>query len=396
MDKLTEPARIRQTMSIGSCNIFETGAVINDKWVVLELIAKGAMGEIYLAHQLNLKRDVAIKVVSEEWLKDIDDDPEEIETAFERFRREVHAMAQVRHPNVLQIFDYGSTELKKDETDCPVEFIVMEYIPGDTLRFTMSEEGFYPEEDLTRAWLEEYFLPVLEGVKAIHGLDIVHRDLKPENILLDGTTPKIADFGLARSTRLKPVTQSMDVKGTAHYMSPEHFFDFRKADQRADIYSLGKILFEAVSGKIGEGTIPFKTVSLQKAETSFFQKLNMIIQDATAENKEERIKSVEQLRNVLLDALEILKKEKAQKISKKPGRLSYLHHPRLIWTGIVVAVVSVAAMTAWHLMGGCGVGGCDDGLAFNGSSGQTAPGFKRSSNQRCTGFDFETPESFSR
>jgi serine/threonine-protein kinase len=351
MDKLTEPARIRQNMSRGSCNIFETGTVINDKWVVLELIAKGAMGEIYLAHQLNLKRDVAIKVVSEEWLKDIDDDPEEIETAFERFRREVHAMAQVRHPNVLQIFDYGSTLIKKDETDCPVEFIVMEYISGDTLRFTMSEEGFYPEEDLTRAWLEDYFLPVLEGVKAIHSLDIVHRDLKPENILLDSTTPKIADFGLARSTRLKPVTQSMDVKGTAHYMSPEHFFDFRKADQRADIYSLGKILFEALSGKIGEGIIPFKTVSLKDAETSFFQKLNTIIQDATAENKEERLKSVDQLRMDLLDALEILKKEKTRKISKKPGRLSYLHQSRMIWAGIVVAVVSVAAMTFWHLIG---------------------------------------------
>jgi serine/threonine-protein kinase len=262
MDKLSVPTGIRQNMSRDLCNIFTTGTVINDKWVVLELIGKGAMGEIYLAHQLNLKRDVAIKVVSESWLKDIDDDPEEIETAFERFRREVHAMAQVRHPNVLQIHDYGSTTIKKDETDCPVEFIVMEYIPGDTLRFTMSEEGFYPEEDLTKAWLEDYFFPVLEGVKAIHSLDTVHRDLKPENILLDGTTPKIADFGLARSTRLKPVTQSMDVKGTAHYMSPEHFFDFRKADQQADIYSLGKILFEAISGKIAEKTLPFKTAGL--------------------------------------------------------------------------------------------------------------------------------------
>jgi serine/threonine-protein kinase len=351
MDKLTEPARIRQNMGNGSCNIFETGTVINNKWVVLELIGKGAMGEIYLAHQLNLKRDVAIKVVSENWLKDIDDDPEEVETAFERFRREVHAMAQVRHPNVLQIFDYGSTAIKKEETDCPVEFIVMEYIPGDTLRFTMSEEGFYPEEDLTKAWLEDYFFPMLEGVRAIHNLDIVHRDLKPENILLDGITPKIADFGLARSTRLKPVTQSMDVKGTAHYMSPEHFFDFRKADQRADVYSLGKILFEALSGKIDEKTLPFKTAGLKDTETSFFQKLNTIIQDATAENKEERIKSVDQLRTDLLDALQILKKEKTQQKSKKPERRSFLHKPKMIWAGIVVALMAVAVMALWHLVG---------------------------------------------
>ena len=180
-------------------NIFEPGHVLNNKWVILELIGKGAMGEIYLAHQLNLKRDVAIKVVSEELLKDFEDDPDEIENSFQRFKREVHAMARVRHPNVLQIFDYGSAVIHREAGDCPVEFIAMEYIPGDTLRFTMSEEGFYPEQDLTKDWLEAYFLPVLDGIKAIHDLDIVHRDIKPENILMDGNTPKIADFGLARS-----------------------------------------------------------------------------------------------------------------------------------------------------------------------------------------------------
>lgn len=335
-------------------NIFEIGKVIQEKWVILELIGKGAMGEIYLAHQLNLKRDVAIKVVSEEWLEDIDDDPEEVETAFQRFRREVQAMARIRHPNVLQVFDHGSAVIKKDAGDCPAEFIVMEYIPGDTLRFTMSEEGFYPEVDLLQDWLEDYFLPVLDGVEAIHALEVVHRDLKPENILMDGTTPKIADFGLARSTRLKRVTQSMDVKGTAHYMSPEHFFDFRKADQRADIYSLGKILFEAIDGKIGQGTLPFKTASLQNPDTPFFQKMDRIIQDATAEKKEDRIESIDQLRRAILDAIRELKYEKEAALSAKPGRLSTLNKPRWIWSGILLAIIAVAAMTIWHLVGNPG------------------------------------------
>jgi len=158
-------------MSNCRINIFEPGNVLNNKWVILELIGKGAMGEIYLAHQLNLKRDVAIKVVSEELLKDFEDDPDEIETAFQRFKREVHAMARVRHPNVLQIFDYGSAVIQRETGDCPVEFIAMEYIPGDTLRFTMSEEGFYPEQELTRDWLEEYFLPLLDGID-IQGKEI--------------------------------------------------------------------------------------------------------------------------------------------------------------------------------------------------------------------------------
>jgi serine/threonine-protein kinase len=251
-------------------NMLQTGAVLNDKWVILELIGKGGMGEVYRAHQLNLKRDVAIKVISREWLQTLEDDVEEIERGLQRFRREVQAMSQIRHPNVLQIFDYGSDSIKKDGEDS--------YIPGATLRFTMSEEGFHPDQEIIKDWLEEHFLPMLDGVEAMHELGMVHRDLKPENVFMDGTTPKIADFGLARSTRMAPVTQSVDIKGTMPYMSPEHFLDFKKADQRADIYSLGKILFEAIAGKIPPETIPFRSASLEKADTPFLKQLDRIIQ----------------------------------------------------------------------------------------------------------------------
>ncbi len=215
---------IMDNLTSKSTRIFKTGHVLNDKWVIIEFIGKGAMGEVYRAHQLNLKRDVAIKVISQEMLQSFEEDPEEIEIAIERFRREVQAMARVRHHNVLQIFDYGSEIIHKDDHVLPVEYIAMEFIPGSTLRFTMSEEGFYPEQDLIVAWLSDYYLPLLEGVEAIHAKDISHRDLKPENVLMDGKTPKIADFGLACSICMKPVTQSMDVKGTPAYMSPEHFF----------------------------------------------------------------------------------------------------------------------------------------------------------------------------
>jgi serine/threonine-protein kinase len=207
-------------MSTRQGKIFSPGSTVQDKWVILEFIDKGAFGEVYRAHQLNLQRDVAIKVVSQDWLKYTIEDDEEIDIALQRFRREVQAMARIRHSNVLQVFDNGSIEINKNGNGYPVEFIVMEYIPGDTLRFTMSEEGFYPEQDLVNEWLENYYFPVLEGVKAIHALDMVHRDLKPENVLMDGQIPKITDFGLARSSRLESVTQSREVKGTAHYMSP--------------------------------------------------------------------------------------------------------------------------------------------------------------------------------
>ena len=231
--------------TIGSCNnTLNVGDVLNTKWVILEFIDKGGMGEVYRAHQTNLNRDVAIKVISREWLESIDESDEEAETLVQRFRREVQSMAQISHPNVLQVYDYDSITIKKCNVDTPVEYIAMEYIPGGSLRATMSEEGFFPEEAPIRSWIKSYFMPVLAGVKALHDIGIVHRDLKPENILMDHDTPKICDFGLVRSSRLKPVTQSMDIKGSPHYMSPEHFFDFKRADQKADVYSLGKILFE--------------------------------------------------------------------------------------------------------------------------------------------------------
>ena len=146
IDIATTTARMNAPMSSSQGKIFTSGNVIEDKYVVLDFIGKGAFGEVYRVHQLNLQRDVALKVVSQDWLRALEVDDEEIEIALQRFRREVQAMARVRHTNVLQIYDNGATVLQKNGRDYPVEFIVMEYIPGATLRHAMSEEGFYPEQ----------------------------------------------------------------------------------------------------------------------------------------------------------------------------------------------------------------------------------------------------------
>jgi serine/threonine-protein kinase len=328
-------------MSNNSKTTLQVGTIINDKWVILEFIAKGGMGEVYRAHQLNLKRDVVIKVVSTEWIESCVGNEDELEIGLKRFRIEVQAMAQVRHPNVVQIYDYGSLLVKKSGGEVRQDYIVMEYIPGNTLRETMSEEGFYPEEDLTAEWLLKYFFPVLDGVQALHDLGIVHRDLKPENVLMDKDTPKIADFGLARSCRLKSVTQSIDVKGTPPYMSPEHFFEFKNADQQSDVYSLGKMLYEALAGKL----------TSSNPETPFFQTLDHIIQRSTAEKKEDRLESVSAFRKALADAVDMLKKRPTAGVSAKPQHFSVLHNPKWIWGGVILSVMLVAAMTIWHLIG---------------------------------------------
>jgi len=349
------------------CKItFKVGDVLNNKWVILSFIGKGGMGEVYRAHQTNLNRDVAIKVVSREWLESLDEGDEEAETLVQRFRREVQAMAQIRHPNILQVFDHDAITVKKCDQDASIEYIAMEYIPGGSLRDTMSEEGFYPEEDLFIAWVKRYFLPVLTGVMALHDNGVVHRDLKPENILMDQDTPKIADFGLARSSRLKPVTQSMDVKGSPHYMSPEHLFDFKRADQRADVYSLGKILFEAVDGKIKSAT-PFKSAKLAKTESPFFEELDRIIQKATAESRDERTESVRDLLGQLERVIHGLASDKADAKSPRQQPASLFTKPRWIWTAIIVAVLSVMSMAVWHFMGEPGLGPPKGGIS-------TAPG----------------------
>jgi serine/threonine-protein kinase len=337
-----------------SKSIFTTGYVVNNKWSIIGFIGKGAMGEVYLAHQTDLKRDVAIKIISQELLQSFENDPKEIENALHRFRREVQAMARVRHANVLQIFDNGSEIVEQDGKDLPVEYIVMEYIRGASLESTISEEGFYPRRDLVTAWLSDYFLPLLNGVEAIHAGGIAHRDLKPENVLLDDKIPKIADFGLACSLCLKPVTQSLDVKGTPAYMSPEHFFDFKNADQQSDIYSLGKILFEAVDGRISSKSLPFTRVALSKPDTPFFRALDKIIQEATSEKKEDRFKSVGDLRNAILKGLVISNDENTRHTPPVAERSLFYYRAHLIWAGIVIAIVSMAAMTLWHLSGNPG------------------------------------------
>jgi len=335
-----------------SCSTtLKMGDVLNDKWVILEFLDKGGMGEVYRAHQNNLNRDVAIKVISREWLESIEKDDEDAETSVQRFRREVQAMAQVCHPNVLQVYDYDSVTLKICEKDATIEYIAMEYVPGGSLRATMPEDGFFPDEVAVRNWLRDCFMLVLEGVLALHRIGIVHRDLKPENILMDHQTPKIADFGLARSHRLKSVTQSIDVKGTPQYMSPEHFSDFKRADQRADVFSLGKILYEAVEGKIKPGTIPFKSARLNQTSDPFFQQLDLIIQKATAEDRNERIASVQELLARIDLVVHTVSTLERVDVSTEPKPASTFSRSKWIRTGVAISAVSVLLMMLWQFMG---------------------------------------------
>ncbi|MBF0528603.1 MAG: protein kinase [Deltaproteobacteria bacterium] len=276
--------------------LLQKGFILNGKWEILSHIATGGKGEVYRAKQLNLDREVAIKIISPEFIESLEEDEEELKAEMGRFKREVLAMAQARHPNVLQVYDYDNAEFQGHQ----FEYIAMEYIPGSTLRLTMPAEGLGHNEKEMSEWIAKYFFPVLDGVEAIHNLGMVHRDLKPENVLLDGDSPKISDFGLAGGKFWEPITRSHHALGTIIYMAPEQFSDMGLTDARADVYALGKILFEATAGKMGKGTtFPLQTVSLADPSTPILKQLDQIIQQATAKNPNDRLPSVKELRRAL-------------------------------------------------------------------------------------------------
>src|SRR5215468_11889769 len=205
------------------------------------LLGRGGMGEVHRATQLSLGRTVAIKLLSTELAKD--------EAFVARFDKEAAALASLSHPNIVSILDKGRTP----ET----YFFVMEYIDGCSLREVMRSQTLDPGASL-RATLQ-----ICRAVEYAHGRGVIHRDLKPENILFDeqaGGIPKVSDFGLAAFTNKNTpsrfhLTESHMAMGTFAYMAPEQRQDARTADHRADIYSLGVILFELLVRELPIGSL---------------------------------------------------------------------------------------------------------------------------------------------
>lgn len=281
--------------------ILEQDQVVDGNWEILAFIAKGGKGEVYLAKQLNLNRKVALKVISKEFLESLEGSEEDYESELQRFRREVQVMAKIRHPNVLQVYDFHQIQVNGNALD----YIVMEYVPGPTLRQTMLEEGFQNDEAAVAGWLKKYFFPVLRGMEAVHALGVLHRDLKPENVLIDDEIPKIVDFGLAGGHDYDDITRSHHVIGTFPYMPEEQFIDLATTDARTDVYSLGKILYEAIEGKMTQKRDrPFKTVQLSAPSSRFFSRIDRVIQNATAKNRNQRTSSVSVLRKELADIIQ--------------------------------------------------------------------------------------------
>ncbi len=282
-------------------NCLMPGTILGGKYQIIKLIGQGGMGTVYMAYDIHLDLQVAIKIISPGLIGN--DEESDLTDALKRFEAEAKIAAKIDHPNVVRIFGYQTDSVEMHGEVNKTEFLVMEMLSGRTLRNTMDISGFEHEAEIAD-WIVKYLIPILDGLEKVHECGIIHRDIKPENFLMKDNTPKLADFGLSMGFNFPAVTGSIaDIFGTAPYVAPEQFYNFSMAREAADVYSIGKILYEVVEGKMTDKVKPFKQVSLSHPDTDFLKQLDRIIRDATAENIHDRISSARELKKDLTDLI---------------------------------------------------------------------------------------------
>jgi len=204
-----------------------TGAVIAGRYELGERLGSGGMADVYAAYDRTLERTVALKLLREGLSSD--------KTFVARFTREARAAGSIAHPRVVQVLDAGSADGR--------HYIAMEMVPGGTLKQVIQRDGPFPERRALRIARE-----IANGVAAAHARGIIHRDLKAQNVLIDAEGyPKVADFGIARTAEDTGLTQTAALLGSVHYLAPEQASG-GPVDERADVYSLGVLLYEMLTG----------------------------------------------------------------------------------------------------------------------------------------------------
>lgn len=272
--------------------MMETGYAVNGRYQIIRPIGEGGMANVYLAQDLILDRQVAVKVLR----LDLRNDPNTVR----RFKREALATTELNHPNIVSIYDVGEEN--------SMQYIVMEYVKGTDLKKYIVEHFPIPYQRVV-----DIMTQILSAVENAHAHDIIHRDLKPQNILVDEAgNVKISDFGIAIALSETAMTQTNTLLGSVHYLSPEQARG-SMATKRSDIYSLGIILYEMLTGMVpfeGESAVSIAIKHFQDAvppvrdyDPRIPQALENVVLKATAKDPDERYSDVGQMTTDLSTSL---------------------------------------------------------------------------------------------
>ena len=268
--------------------MIELGKKLNGRYLILGTIGSGGMANVFLAKDLILDREVAVKVLRFDFQND--------QTAIRRFQREALAATELVHPNIVSVYDVGEED--------GMQYLVMEYVKGmDLKRYIQTQ---YPIPYRT---VVDIMQQILSAIDLAHHHRIIHRDLKPQNILMDENgTVKIADFGIAIALSETSITQTNSMLGSVHYLSPEQARGSMATNQ-SDIYALGIILYEMLTGKVpfdGESAVTIalkhfqeEVPSLRLYDQNLPQSLENVVLRATAKETADRYQSADEMRHDL-------------------------------------------------------------------------------------------------
>ncbi|CAM3415104.1 serine/threonine protein kinase PrkC [Aeromicrobium ponti] len=269
------------------------GRRISGRYKILDMIGGGGMANVYLAHDMILDRDVAVKVLRLDFAED--------EEFIRRFHREAQSATSLAHPNIVNIYDVGEED--------SIYYIVMEYVDGQTLKQYIQQNSPVRIDEAL-----EIMKQLTSAISHAHQNHIIHRDIKPHNILVDRHgNVKITDFGIAMALSATSITQTNSVLGSVHYLSPEQARG-GMANRKSDIYSLGIVMFELLTGRLpfsGESAVSIalkhlqsETPSLKRWNPSIPQSVENIVLKATAKDPFHRYDTVDEMEEDIRTALD--------------------------------------------------------------------------------------------
>ena len=283
------------------------GQLIDDRYKIIKTIGEGGMANVYLAYDTILQREVAVKILRGDLAED--------EKFVRRFQREANSASSLKHPNIVEVYDVGEDDGKY--------FIVMEYINGKTLKSLIKKRGALTLEEVI-----DIMLQLTSAVSCAHDSYIIHRDIKPQNVMIleDGRV-KITDFGIAMALNNNELTQTNSVMGSVHYLPPEQA-NGSGSTIKSDIYSLGILMFELLTGKIpfkGENAVEIAIKQMRepipsvcKIDPSIPQIVENVILRACAKNPKNRYDNAREMYEDLKTCLDPVRRDEKRLVYKYP------------------------------------------------------------------------------